>query len=376
MRKRNLWGVPVVLSVLLLFSCEDVSVSVNKKGQVAMTRSEGVFVYDPASGRVSLIDWNYGNPGIPVIVRWSPDGESLAFTVRSASGSQDASVYIVKKDGSGKKLLHEAAKIVSQMEWSPDGRWLSIATAGEDSDMSVADLGILSVADGEWRDVAKNTGDVHAWTDPKTVAFVKLSEKNPDNGDLFKGQLVTRNVDTGKERILTPLIAGKSSEVRSRPGSDEILFTAIEASEEKPEFTKDMASDPYVYRIRPGEPAQWISDRVVTFIGYSPNGKKVLIKSKGEDGVDLALLDPDTTESTVLVPMIPDTVNVSQVDVKVIPAWLDDGAVLFWKQVNVYGSGGQALRLMSRDISTGKTANHQVAIDTAVDKLVQSKGGY
>lgn len=376
MHTRRFYRALAALFCLSLLSCEDVSVSVNKKGQVALTRSEGVFAYDPAQGRVSLIDWNYGNAEFPVIVRWAPDGESLAFTVRSGSGNQDASVYLVKKDGTGKSLLYETAKIVSQMEWSPDGRFLSLATAGEDTEMSVADLGVLTVADGEWKTVATNTGDVHAWTDKQTLACVKLTKKNPDNGDLFQGQLILLNVSTGKERVLTPLVAGKSSEVRSRPGSDEILFTAIEASEEEPEFTEGMAADPYVYRIRPGEAAQWISDRVVTYIGYSPDGKKVLIKAKGEDSVDLALLDPDTSEVTPVVENIPDTVNVSQVDAKVIPAWLDNGTVLFWKVANTYGASGQSIRFMSCSLATGKIVNHQVAIDSLVDKMVQSKGGY
>ncbi|MEW5813980.1 MAG: hypothetical protein AB1798_01105 [Spirochaetota bacterium] len=377
MKKKSVAGILwAILLIITFFSCEDVSVSVNSKGEVAFTRSEGLFIYDLAKSRLNLLEWNYGNTTIPVIIRWSPNDKSLAFTVRLGQDMQETEVYFINRDGTGKKKIYSTENIISQMEWSPDGKYLSIAQAGADSDMSVADLGIISVEKGMSKIIIQNTGDIHEWLDTSTIAYIKINEKNPDNSSLFKGTLSLFQMDTGESQEISNLIVNKDAEVRVHPVKEEILFTAIKAGEEPFEFEENMPSEAFVFVIRPEESALQVSDQSATFVKYSPDGSKVLIKARENETVNLALLDIETKAVDVLVEGITDTINTNSTEVKTMPAWYDNATVLYWMLSNTYGSSGQAIRLMSFNMNNLKKVNHQIVIDTEVNKLVQAKGGY
>ena len=150
--------------VILLSSCEPISVSVNQSGDIAFTRTEGVFAFNPATSKLTTIDWTYGTEAMPVIVRWSPSGNAVACTYRASKESQSTKVMLIPVKGEN-KVLYETDKVVTQLEWSPDGAWLTAAQAGEDDDIQCADLILINPADGTSKFLVKKTGYVHRWLD-------------------------------------------------------------------------------------------------------------------------------------------------------------------------------------------------------------------
>lgn len=61
----------------------------------------------------------------PVLARWAPDGNRLAYW----AGNQDASggaIYVVNRDGSGQRQISQPGRIYYNygLDWSPDGTWV------------------------------------------------------------------------------------------------------------------------------------------------------------------------------------------------------------------------------------------------------------
>ncbi|MCK4797254.1 MAG: hypothetical protein KAT05_07715, partial [Spirochaetes bacterium] len=272
----------IILLLIIVIGCEPISVSVNSKGEVAFARSEGVFFINLKSGALSLLDWNYAQPTVPVIVRWSPDEEHLAFTVKENKDSQNTTVYTINKKGQ-KKKIYSTSKVITQLEGSTKGSYISLAQAGEDSDMNVADLVLILVKDGMSKIVVQNAGDVHKWLDDNTIAFIKIIKKNPDNSDIFMAELSLYKVDTQEKIVLTKALVGRTGGMDCFPAMNIIAFTAIKTDKEAENFEKNMTTDgyAYVFNIKSNKLMK-ISENVINFVEFSPDGTKILAKVKEE----------------------------------------------------------------------------------------------
>ncbi len=368
----------LILLILALVSCEPVSVSVNSKGQIAFTRNEGVFFLELKTGKITTFEWNFGKETVPAIVRWAPNGETIALSVRDTINSQNTKVYTIDKKNL-KKQIYEVENAITQIEWSPDGSYLSIAQAGADTDMSVADLVLLSIKDGSSKAIAANTSDVHAWTDPKTIAFVKVTEKNENNSDVLKGELSLYSVASGESGKLVDLMVAKPTGIDFSAARNEIAITAIRAGEGL-EFTEDMETNNSVFLIglKQGTKANHIEDLLANYVEYSPDSTKLLVKVVNNENFafDLGYWDLKKNALTLLMENTLNTVSAGSGSVQVYPTWFDNASVLYWRQANTYGSNGQALQLMSVNLATKKKQNHQLVIDSEINKLVEAKGGY
>jgi Tol biopolymer transport system component len=61
---------------------------------------------------------------------WSPDGKAIAYVALTSPGVMDNyGIYVVNADGSGKRKVSEIGGY--EVSWSPDGKWLLIATAAD-----------------------------------------------------------------------------------------------------------------------------------------------------------------------------------------------------------------------------------------------------
>lgn len=83
-------------------------------------------------------------------VRWSPDSRSLAFLTRPTGKPDDTQltdVGIVSVDGGAQRTL---GLVGAAFAWSPDGRWIALASNGADRDLHVAptDLYVAPAAGG------------------------------------------------------------------------------------------------------------------------------------------------------------------------------------------------------------------------------------
>jgi dipeptidyl aminopeptidase/acylaminoacyl peptidase len=436
----------VGLLTLGLLGCEPVSVSVNALGDIAFARAEGIFIQEAGTGKILTVVWNQGKAAVPVLVRWAPDNETLAYTVKPDKDSQSAELFVVKKSGGEPRQLLSADKIVTQLEWSPDGKYLSVAQQGADSELGVADLVLVDAASGMSKVVVKNCSDVHSWLDEKTVGLVKVAAKNPKNSEILTGRLSVYRLDAGDLKGLLDVKMSTSSGLDAFAGSRSIAFTALQVGPESREYIpswiskadfetvileklyddgqKSLLSSNYSpdkkgYGLKKGldqatqdsmydalssagfmdanntgcylakvpdarsldaKSIEIKAERLATapanFVSFSPDGASLLLKVKSDKGMELGEWNLAGKSYRALVPGITDSVSANSSSVKVYPAWLGNGAALFFRENRVYGSNGVALNLMSVDAGSLKLRNLQPAIDSEVNRQVESRGGY
>jgi hypothetical protein len=83
--------------------------------RVAFTTGTSLAVRDLESGTTTIVDEN------PVLPRWSPAGDLIAFTTDNGS-----EVRVVRADGSGARVL-ATGSYGAGMSWSSDGEWVAVA---------------------------------------------------------------------------------------------------------------------------------------------------------------------------------------------------------------------------------------------------------
>ncbi len=364
----------ILMFLFLAAACEDVSVSVNSRGEIAFAREEGVFFLDADADSIELVDWTYGQEKTPALVRWSPDGNYLAYTNRVVDDYYDTDVYVIDRLGRGKRLVYSCRQVILQMEWSAEGSSLSVAQVGEDTDIGVADLALIDVATGESEIILRNVGDSVSWPIDSAFVFMQVKEANPDNSDILKGTLGLYDTESGEILEIVDAIIGKDGGIVADP-DDYIAFSAIEVGDV--EFSETMTTDAYAYSIRPHSEAVRLLERPVTFLKFSPDRSRLLMKAQREySGYDLGYLEIESGEWNLLIEDVVDTVTVDSIDVAVQPAWHGKDAVLYWDIGRTYGHNGQGLRLMRYDLSDGMKRNFQPLIDRALDKILIATDGY
>lgn len=358
------------LLLILLVGCEPISVSINSKGEIAFTRSEGVFFLDLKAKKLTTLYWNYGKDDVPIIVRWSPDEKMLAYTIKDSSSQ--TRIFLVDRKGKNREEVMSTGKILTQLEWGPDGKYLSYAQQGEDTGLSVADLGIIELKTKRGAIFAKSAGDLHRWIDNNRLVFMKVNVKNENNTNMYKGELSLYDVNSNKSESLLPVIIDKSGGFDSNDKM--VIFTAY-AVEDR-EFGDDLSkSYPYVYHFG-SEGADQLAQVPAYFLQISPDGKSVAAIVEENYEKRLAIIDNKSAKMTIILPKIADKVSANSAEVTVYPAWFGNEGVVYFKMNNVYGSNGQSLQLRLVDVKSKERDNLQPLIDGLIDKEVRGQGGY
>ncbi len=131
-------------------------------------------------------------------VRWSPDGEWLAFSL-APGGGMNQQVYIVRPDGTGMKRLTSGGKETNWLgEWSDDSLWLTLASNVESA--SSMDAYLLSVPGADRRLAARNPG-IGSLSDVSDDLARGLLYRMQSRGD---DNLYLIDFASGQETLLTP----------------------------------------------------------------------------------------------------------------------------------------------------------------------------
>lgn len=363
----------------LLIACEPVTVSVNSKGEVAFTRSEGVFYMDFKSGKLNLLDWNYGSETVPVLVKWSPDDKNLALTVKDNKDSQETKLYKINLDGK-KSKLYSTSKVITHIEGTKD--YISVAQAGEDSDMGVADIVQISARDGMSKIILSNVGDFHKWLDDKNIVYFKIIEKNSANSDIYLAEIQTFNIVDNSSKTLAKALVNKIGGIDCYKNGSGVVFTAINAGSPDIDmnFTEGMSGNSYAYRYDlQTKVLEKLSEDIINYVNLSPDGTKLLVKNKTGEydaNINLSYIDLKDKSLKTLINKATGSISSNSSTVQVYPVWRDDNTILYWNLNNIYGSNGQSLDLMSVTIDKMVKTNLQNTIDTEVAKIIEKKGGY
>ncbi|HEX6186021.1 MAG TPA: S9 family peptidase, partial [Pyrinomonadaceae bacterium] len=150
----------------------------------------------PAAGGYPVLVTAFDDP--VGFVRWSPDGEWLAFNVAPGGGLNEQ-IYVARPDGSGLRRLTEGGKENNFLgDWTHDGRHIHFSSNRRDP--ASTDSYLLEVATGRMRMVAENKGvggieDVSR--DGRRAVVSRLLNRGNNN-------LYLVDLTDGKETLLTP----------------------------------------------------------------------------------------------------------------------------------------------------------------------------
>jgi Tol biopolymer transport system component len=138
-------------------------------------------------------------------MRWSPDGQKIAFTARSGKSSD---VFVMNADGTGKQRLTSDPRWESGLAWSPDGQRIAF-------DRGVGDNTEIYTMNADGSDQRRLTseawgGDL-AWSPlGNKIAFVSRRDGN--------AEIYVMNADGSGQRNLTRNTAGDRNPVWSPEG--------------------------------------------------------------------------------------------------------------------------------------------------------------
>ncbi len=181
-------------------------------------------------------------------VRWSPDGNWLAFNVAPGGGFNEQ-IYVVRPDGTGQRRLTEGGKENNFLgDWTYDGKYLTFSSNRRGA--AATDSYLLEVATGQIKMVAENkgTGGINDVSRDGKHAVISRVVSRGDNN------LYLVNIATGKEFNLTPHEGpgsffggtfspdGRTIYLVSNKGRDLLAFSRVKlGANEQPGPIEDLA---------------------------------------------------------------------------------------------------------------------------------------
>jgi len=131
-------------------------------------------------------------------VTWAPQGDWLAFSL-APGGGMNQQVYLIRPDGTGLQRLTAGGKDNNWIgDWSPDGKWLTIASNKDDP--RAMDAFIWERGRDGLRRIAKNTGigQLNDVSDDGARAVLYRMKSRSDSN------LYLIDIASGGEALLTP----------------------------------------------------------------------------------------------------------------------------------------------------------------------------
>lgn len=376
----------------LMAGCFPSTVSVGPDGRVALPTGDGIYLISLKDEKADQIYESEKGKEV-AWVQWAPDGKKLLYAVgneimvTSPEGKNTRSVY-TSKGNMGYCLWSHNGKLISvadvetKMDFSelekksPDETVKEEAAKSEDkkeedkTGIEKEALPGLSIFDAESGKVlcsVKNISLSHRWmADDKSLILFHILKKDKDTGN-FLGDIARLNVSDGS---LTPLVHVESNESWvDVPSSGEcVFFNARDArlDEKKKESQEDTSQKLYCYNFDTRKLTEIAKG--VAYLSISPDSKHVLLVRDGEEGVsELVTIDPSGEGETVLARDIA-CQSSDMGGGKILPAWLDNSEVLYWKYVTILSPGGKSLTAYTGNLKTQKTTKIHPALEKCISQ--------
>jgi Tol biopolymer transport system component len=374
-------------AVFIISGCFPSTVSVAPDGKIALPRGDGIYLMDMASGKSSrLYEAEKGKE--PSWVQWSPRGNELLYVVKNE-------IFITSPDGAQCRSLYKSNSTMGFCQWSPDMALISVTELdafriqteespdkdkapdkGEPSlkEEQLPRLTVLDAKTGAVKWQVPNIFFIHRWMpDSSSIVVFHILKKDKDTG-AYTGEIARLRLSDGK---LYPLAftTGHESWLDVARNGEAIFFTAQSASLSKDELKmaeKDSKSTLFRLSLKGDKAALKEMGTATVFFG-SPDSKKLLLaRQNDEGGTDLVVCDSHG-DNEKLVAREASVASTEMSGGKILPLWLNNDEIMFWRYVTVLAPDGKALIAYTAKADGSKTTMVQNVIDQAVLKAEKPK---
>jgi hypothetical protein len=225
---------------------------------------------------------------------YSPDGKWIALLQRGSSDQPKGRLYLVRADGSARRMALElpanpnGAGYDAQLAWLPDSRslWVGVANPDDGGAGQVKSVSLYQVPLNGSPVAAGQVGAPNAYWSPdgKQLAYTR-----PVSGTLDSTQLVLANADGSNATVYTPLHVGMFA--GWAPDGGHFLYqsdsqTFLGAPGQAPQVLEGL-QDPMS--------ARWVSPEQLIYVLGQGNSAVLVSYSVGGSNASVATLPPGIT---------------------------------------------------------------------------------
>jgi len=239
----------------------------------------------------------------------SPDGQSVAYTLRIPDWEQNRSVselWIAEGDGTPVRIATEADGFRGSVQWTPDGRWLAYRASGD-----TPALTMLAPDGGNSRTVElgiQGAGTFRFSPDGSTVAVLAreaLSERDSREQELY-GPFNFRDEESRRSQVWVTSMTGEAQPRQLTSGS----FTVTELV-----WSPDGTEIAFVHQADPGRNSWWKAD--LSVVDVASGRTRPLVSEAGPDR--RPLWSPDG-RSVAFLSTLSDSITNLPMELTVVPA--------------------------------------------------------
>ena len=319
-----------------------------KDGKVLIPRGEGVFVFDPGTGKTAKVAAPDGGP--PVFARFAPDGKEVLLVTKSTSGYNEFKFVIAPLSG-GKGREVFKGQNSAYVLYAPDGKSLGIIKVSDKQNpqfkQQMPDLLVVPTSGGKEKVVASNVAALFRWfSDSKRMLIFEIAKK--DENSHYFGTLAVLDLESGKKRPLAAVAVNQSFFVDLAPNNKKALFTALRADKPGTNLEKGDGYKNLLFEVDLASGEVRKIDKETRYAIYSPSGAQVLLGTPPE-GFDLTSLqlqvaDAGLTKFTTVVTNAHMPLAIGG-EGSMFPSWLDDKRLCYFVNRAVYGTEAKNVHL-------------------------------
>ena len=221
--------------------------------------------------------------GDSVLPAWSPDGSLIAFQSKREGG--DYQVFVMDRNGNGKRRLSDGQGYAGQPAWSPDGKDI-VYVEGATQTNSAKDLYVVPVAGGTPKKITPGGKDLSSpqWSpDGKSILYL-------DNVGDRNNTINTMNPDGTSPRILVS--QGGNRSATFSPDGKTVTYYSV---------SPDTGSDVFTVPVAGGATLNLTHLSAEDYEpAWSPDGKRLTWASRQSSEFKIVVGDPQGTNIKII----------------------------------------------------------------------------
>ncbi|MCI0377497.1 MAG: hypothetical protein L0215_07820 [Gemmataceae bacterium] len=331
--------------------CFPIDLHVNAQGEMLIPRQEGFFLFQARTGKLTALE--HAQDGLPVFGRFSPAGTEavLVRKVRKDFVDQFRFDLVSLKDGKSRSLF--TMRDAGNVHFSPDGSQLAVIRYADAFANGLPEVHLADVKTGKVRLALAKAGNVVRWfADSKRLLVFRIQEK--DKNSRYHGEIAILDAASGDVTPLAAAVTSREGCMELSPDNKTVLFGANQAGEAGALVDDEKNFDPVLFELDVAAKSIRPHGGKVSFICYSPNGKKILLLRKVEanlfdlalDRLEIVIADAELKNLRSIAADAHRPIITIGAEGLSFPGWIDDATVFYFIERRVFGIDGRALHLV------------------------------